>query len=165
LILTDREIQVAIETSQIVVKPLPDASCFSSTSLDLKLSQSIQVWKASIGAGVKQEIVEPGAKGYSFTEFAKKFSESRNISAKGHVLEPGGFILGWTKEEVELPINSRIAARVEGKSSLARLGVGIHITAPTIHAGFKGSIQLEICNHGRFRVRLVSGMPVCQLIF
>jgi len=69
------------------------------------------------------------------------------------------------KNNVELPTDSRVAARVEGKSSLARLGIGIHITAPTIHAGFSGPIQLEICNHGFLRVRLIPGMPVCQLIF
>ena len=57
-------------------------------------------------------------------------------------------MLGWTAEYVELPIDSRIAARVEGKSSLARLGLGVHITAPTIHAGFPGQIRLEIVNHG-----------------
>ena len=68
-------------------------------------------------------------------------------------------------ETIKLPILSRVAARVEGKSSLARLGIGIHITAPTIHAGFEGPIQLEICNHGTVRVRLLVGMPVCQLIF
>ena len=80
-------------------------------------------------------------------------------------MEPGAFILGWTAEEIELPLRSRIAARVEGKSSLARLGIGIHITAPTIHAGFPGTIQLEICNHGCLRVRLMTGMAICQLIF
>jgi dCTP deaminase len=45
------------------------------------------------------------------------------------------------------------------------LGIAVHITAPTIHAGFKGSIQLEICNHGPLTVRLSHGMRVCQLIF
>jgi len=87
------------------------------------------------------------------------------MSGDGHILEPGGFTLGWTEENIELPVDSRLAARVEGKSSLARLGIGIHITAPTIHAGFKGPIQLEMCNHGFLRVRLMPGMPICQLIF
>jgi dCTP deaminase len=81
------------------------------------------------------------------------------------MVEPGDFVLGWTEEYIDLPTQSRIAARVEGKSSLARLGIGIHITAPTIHAGFEGTIQLEICNHGTLRVRLTPGMRVCQLIF
>jgi dCTP deaminase len=57
------------------------------------------------------------------------------------------------------------AARVEGKSSLARLGLGVHITAPTIHAGFDGQIRLELVNHGHFPITIKSGMRVCQLIF
>ena len=48
---------------------------------------------------------------------------------------------------------------------MARLGIGIHITAPTIHAGFKGQLQLEIVNHGPADVVLRPGMPICQLIF
>jgi dCTP deaminase len=63
---------------------------------------------------------------------------------------------------------------VEGKSSLARLGLGVHVTAPTIHAGFGASenpqhlgssIRLEIWNIGPFRIKLEKGMPICQLIF
>jgi len=68
-----------------------------------------------------------------------------------------------------------MAARVEGKSSLARLGVGVHVTAPTIHAGFgckaddeqyEGSeLQLEIWNVGKLPIVLDPGIPICQLIF
>jgi dCTP deaminase len=54
---------------------------------------------------------------------------------------------------------------VEGKSSLARLGVGVHVTAPTIHAGFAGQLQLEIFNHSPLRIRLVPGCKICQVIF
>jgi dCTP deaminase len=85
------------------------------------------------------------------------------------------FLLGWTIEKIQLPHSSRIAARVEGKSSLARLGIGVHVTAPTIHAGFgyrsndpsfEGNpIQLEIWNAGPLKVRLVKGLRICQLIF
>jgi dCTP deaminase len=66
---------------------------------------------------------------------------------------------------VDLNANARLAARIEGKSSLARLGLAVHVTAPTIHAGSKGQIQLEIINHGPLPIRLRPGMPVCQLIF
>jgi dCTP deaminase len=166
LVLTDREIQVAIETHQIVIDPAPDQSAYSSTSLDLRLSKSIREWKKHSGAkGVEQNVICPATPGYSFNEFASEYSEAREMSGDGHILEPGGFTLGWTEENVELPVDSRLAARVEGKSSLARLGIGIHITDPTIHAGFKGPIQLEMCNHGFLRVRLMPGMPICQLIF
>src|SRR5260370_38238383 len=84
------------------------------------------------------------------------------------------FVLGFTQQRIYLPNSSRLAARVEGKSSLARLGVGIHVTAPTIHAGFGYNpkdpshlglpIQLEIFNVGNQVVVLDTGMPICQPI-
>jgi dCTP deaminase len=54
---------------------------------------------------------------------------------------------------------------VEGKSSLARLGLAIHVTAPTIHGGFSGNIQLEVINYGPLPIKLRPGMKICQLIF
>jgi dCTP deaminase len=70
---------------------------------------------------------------------------------------------------VKLPNKSRLAAQVEGRISLARLGIGIHVTAPTIHAGFGDSdpqpIQLEIFNFGPHEIVLDAGMKICQLIF
>ena len=93
---------------------------------------------------------------------------------EGFDLEPRQFVLGYTQQRIYLPNQSRIAARVEGKSSLARLGVGVHVTAPTIHAGFGYNpensdhpglpIQLEIFNVGNQIVVLDVGMPICQLI-
>jgi len=77
-------------------------------------------------------------------------------------------------ERIQLPPASRLAARVEGKSSLARLGLGVHVTAPTIHAGFGATrdpdypgsaIRLEMWNIGPLRIKLEKGMPICQLIF
>jgi dCTP deaminase len=165
MVLTDREIQAAIANDQIRISPPPSPQAFSSTSLDLTLSQYLRAWKTPKAKGVEQ-IISPATDGYVFNELAKEFTDAKEIKEEeGYVLEPGTFVLGWTAENVELPSRARLAARVEGKSSLARLGIGIHITAPTIHAGFKGSIQLEICNHGPLRVRLIKGMPVCQLIF
>ena len=96
------------------------------------------------------------------------------ILADGFELAPGQFVLGYTQQSIHLPRASRLAARVEGKSSLARLGVGVHVTAPTIHAGFGDNpedpsdrglpIQLEIFNLGNLTVALEVGMPICQLI-
>jgi len=93
------------------------------------------------------------------------FQRRQEIDANGYILEPGSFVLGRTAEFIELFPHSRVAARVEGKSSLARLGIGVHITAPTIHAGFRGTIELEMFNLGVLRVQLVPGILVCQLIF
>jgi dCTP deaminase len=96
-------------------------------------------------------------------------------SEEGYLIEPRCFYLGWTLERIQLPHRSRLAARVEGKSSLARLGLGVHVTAPTIHAGFGyndrdpdflgNPIQLEIWSTGPLPVMLPPGLPVCQLIF
>jgi dCTP deaminase len=168
LTLTDREIQIAIENRQIVVDPGPPPEFFSSTSVDLRLSERIRVWNppGQPMPGVEQGLVlSPGAPGYSYDSVVRQFSTADFIGAGGHVLQPGAFLVGWTIERVEIPNTSRVAARVEGKSSLARLGVGVHITAPTIHAGFAGQIQLEIKHQGTVPVRLVPGMKVCQLIF
>jgi dCTP deaminase len=161
MVLTDREIQVALACKQVVIKPPPNEGVYGSTSLDLTLSKVIQEWTPAASC----QIVCPTEKGYQFTDFAAKFSKKKRMTDKGYILVPGIFVLGWTKENIELPVHSRLAARVEGKSSLARLGIGIHVTAPTIHAGFKGQIQLEICNHGALKVKLTTGMRVCQLIF
>jgi dCTP deaminase len=161
MVFTDREIQAALESKQVIIKPLPDQGAYSSTSLDLTLSRVLQEWKSS----ATNQIVCPTAKGYKFKDFVAEFSQTKKMTRAGYILVPGVFVLGWTEEEVKLPTYSRLAARVEGKSSLARLGIGIHVTAPTIHAGFQGQIQLEICNHGSLKVKLTTGMPVCQLIF
>ena len=164
MILTDREIQAAISSKHIVVALPPSEDAYSSTSLDLTLSNSLQVWRSEPVKGIER-IICPASKGYEFSEFLKAYSDLKQMDDSGYVINPKQFVLGWTEETIELPTFAKLAARVEGKSSLARLGIGIHVTAPTIHAGFKGPIQLEICNHGPLMVRLVPGMRVCQLIF
>ena len=151
MVLTDREIQSAIHCGQIIISPAPGVDAYSSTSLDLTLSKSLRIWTTETVKGV-EHIICPATDGYKFNDFAKKYSEFKELGAEGYVVKPQEFVLGWTEENIELPTFARLAARVEGKSSLARLGIGIHITAPTIHAGFKGPIQLEICNHGLLRV-------------
>jgi dCTP deaminase len=159
MILTDREIRIAIQEEQIKINPLPDLSvAIVSTAMDLTLGSSFKTWPKVPGLSVR-----PHAEGCKYSEFAKlqvPWTESLHFP-----LKPKNFVLAWTAETVELPHTSRIGARVEGKSSLARLGISVHITAPTIHAGFKGEIQLELFNFGENEVILDPGMWVCQLIF
>jgi len=76
-------------------------------------------------------------------------------------------VLGKTLERVELPIlteGTSLAARIEGKSSFARCGLLVHFTAPTIHAGFKGTFTVELINLGTLDIALYPNMPFCQLI-
>ena len=165
MVLSDREIQAALENRHIVIEPRPKAEAFSSTSVDLTLDPFLRVWSPIQTPGVEAEVFTPGVRGYQSNRVMQQHTARSAIPADGLIVEPGDFLLAWTSERIELPSEHRIAARVEGKSSLARLGIGVHVTAPTIHAGYRGVIQLEVCNHGPIRVKLHAGMPVCQLIF
>jgi dCTP deaminase len=175
MILSDREIETALELGQIRIDPRPDKELWTSTAIDLTLDNVLLRWKAS-GEGPGRHEVWPARDGFSIQRMTEdpEFAEKFPIPEGGHPLRPWEFVLGYTKQSIYLPKTSRIAARVEGKSSMARLGVGIHVTAPTIHAGFGFNqkdpdtpglrIQLEIFNLGGFIVYLTAGMPICQLI-
>lgn len=157
LILTDREIEIALKCGQIAINPPPLLkTSLSSSALDLTLDANAVLWKAASGIEIR-----PGVQGFKYTNLLH-LQEKLLLPQR---LEPRHLLLAYTKETVDLPITSRLAARVEGKSSLARLGIGVHVTAPTIHAGFKGQIQLEMFNFGPHTITLDPGMKICQLIF
>ncbi len=170
MILTDREIQISLKEGLIEIDPSPDQDSFSSTSVDLRLGEVFSefVRKAAGPPGLVQDTpkIDPTAPGYSFNSIIGQITKSVTASPEaGYELEPNRLVLGWTRERVNLKPHARVAGRVEGKSSLARLGLAIHITAPTIHAGFRGEVQLEIINHGPLPIILRPGLRVCQLIF
>jgi dCTP deaminase len=163
MILTDREIQMAQEAGGILIDPEPDSSAYSSTTVDLTLDKTLSIFEKNLG-GTKT-ILDPSSKEFSHEQVLAKHTYPEIIGSDGYVYAPGDMILAWTREYVELRPHGKVAARVEGKSSLARLGISIHLTAPTIHAGFKGQIRLEMMNHGKNPIILREGMKICQLIF
>lgn len=164
MILTDREIKIAIARGQIVIDPPPtENKAFSSTALDLTLDPTITIFNA-LQKGIETSI-DPTIPDFDSDEAIRALSHNEQIPTGGMLLQPGILILAWTVEYVRLPIESKIAARVEGKSSLARIGLMVHLTAPTIHAGFPGRIRLEMINHGAVPIRIKAGMRICQLIF
>jgi dCTP deaminase len=81
----------------------------------------------------------------------------------GFVLHPGEFVLGVTKEQVNLPDN--IVGRIEGKSSLGRIGLMIHVTSGFIDPGFRGCLTLQMTNIMRVPLVLRPGKRVCQVVF
>lgn len=91
------------------------------------------------------------------------FTEVFVPQGKALALEPGAFVLGSTYEAIALGAN--ICATLEGKSSLARLGVVVHVTAGLIDPGFEGQITLELSNSGNLPVLLWPGMKIAQLCF
>jgi dCTP deaminase len=163
MILTDREIQLSIRRGSIIIDPAPIDVAYSSTSVDLTLDAHFRRFKKDKKFLPRR--IDPTHEDYNIDEALDELTTEETIGDDGFELPQKELILGWTAEFVNLPIDTRIAARVEGKSSLARLGIGVHMTAPTIHAGFKGQIQLEMVNHGSHPVLLRPGMRVCQLIF
>jgi dCTP deaminase len=166
VILTDREIQLALEKDHITIEPKPPIEFYTSTSVDLSLNPVITTFRQELASGAGVEVVfDPGHKNFKAEATLARVSEQQRIAPEGYLLQPRTLVLGWTAERVKLPIHSKLAARVEGKSSLARLGLCVHLTAPTIHSGFDNPIRLELVNQGHVPIRLRPGMRICQLVF
>lgn len=163
MILTDREIRLSLENGLIEIQPRPREEAFASTTVDLTLGPILRLFKSQ-NPNLKVAI-DPGRPGYSTSSVLDDLTYSHTIDGGGYDLEPHFLVLGWTVEKVGLNRHGRVAARVEGKSGLARIGLAIHVTAPIIHAGFEGVIQLEIINLGPIPIKLRSGISICQLVF
>jgi dCTP deaminase len=163
MVLCDVEIQAALRCGALVIEPRPNPRAFTTTAVDLLLGDEFKRWKTQ--APGAELIIDPSAPSFSLRAIAEHHMEPVPFEQDGSILlRPKEFILAITRERVELPVDSRLAARVEGRSTLARLGLSVHITAPTIHSGFRGQITLEMANHGQLPLRLRPGLNVCQLI-
>lgn len=165
MILSDVGIKAAIASGDLVIDPLPSDDQFTPSSIDLHLGGGFRVWDG-------RRLTTPGltptldlaVQNYQAT--AASFLIDPVLDADGaFVLQPNQFVMAVTRERVNLRRSARLAARIEGRSSMARLGLVVHLTAPTIHAGFSGNITLEMVNFGPFHLRLVPQTTrVCQLI-
>jgi dCTP deaminase len=155
MILSDRDIRQAIKEKRIVVKPRPNLEeQLGSSSLDLRLGYYFRVFKHR-----KKPYVDP-----QDPETMRDMTDEIKISSKQpYVLQPGEFCLAAILEWVELP--SDISARIDGRSSLGRLGLVIHSTAGHIDAGFQGAITMELSNIGMMPILLYPKMRICQLVF
>lgn len=165
MILSDGEIKHAIKTGQISISPPPEDDQYGPSSLDLHIGEEFREWDPAV---LKMPGFEPVVRLSEYkhsvlTHFLREVHKQEDGTI---LLPPKGFVLALTREVVTLPIESRIAARVEGRSSLARSGLMVHLTAPTIHCSFTGQITLEILNQGVFTFRLTPNVDrICQIIF
>jgi dCTP deaminase len=168
MILSDQAIRSAIENGHLIIDPLPPVENFSTTAVDLRLGDQIKIWDENLfGQDAVRVVLE-----YDEVSIPKLagFSRDAVMEADGsYLLVPRQFVLAQTVERLGFPIGGGLAGRVEGRSSLARLGVVVHLTAPTIHADFGGDagspLTLEIVNLGPFYLSLVPGATrICQLI-
>jgi dCTP deaminase len=170
MILSNVEIHRAIDEGRLVLdpeprprKPGPDAAyCpYKTSAVDLQLGDEVSYLKDSLPLDINL------ARGGFASLFGPNSIRQKLTTEQPFVLRPGRLILGRTLQRVELPLcrdGKCLAARVEGKSSYARCGLLVHFTAPTIHAGFEGTITLELYNMGTLGISLYPGTPICQLI-
>ncbi len=160
--LADFEIRKANHDGLITIEPWVEER-LQPVSYDLTLFKDLRVPRGdvhTINPGMENT---PDTKYYGEVPANHPYTTLREIPATGYRLGPGEFLLASTEEEVIL--SSHIAARVEGKSSLGRLGLAVHITAGFIDPGFGGQITLEIFNAAPWSVMLYPGMPIAQIVF
>lgn len=159
MILSDQDILREIDAGHLKFDPMIELDQISTSSIDLRLANVFTVPnKPKCGVTLT---IDPGAISPEgvFDDYAEKVSIP---SGEKFEVKPGDFVLGYTLERIALP--NYLAARIEGRSSMARFGVSVHQSAPTVHASFAGQLRLEISNVGPFTVRLEPGMRFCQLI-
>ena len=103
------------------------------------MREKLIVVAAALNPGV---IVDPSTAGFRVMDFLRQNGQETTIPETGFQMQPNQFLIARTLEAVSLPLH--LAARVEGRSSLARLGLSVHVTAPSVHAGFQGPLYLEM---------------------
>ncbi|MDU9376579.1 dCTP deaminase, dUMP-forming [Methanocorpusculaceae archaeon Sp1] len=149
MILVDWEIADHIKRGFIGVDPY-DPALVQPNSLDIRLGNHF-VWYEPC-----DDVIDP---------YKKETILSHTNERKGSYFDimPGQFVLAETLETITLPDN--VVSSIEGKSSVARLGIELHQTGGWIDAGFSGTITLEMCNVNSRPVRVYAGMPIGQLVF
>lgn len=152
MILSDRAIRQLVHERPQTITPF-NPSMVQPSSLDVRLGNSFQVFRRErVNAHV-----DPREENAHITQ-----EVIRNPN-EPMTLYPGNFVLGTTLETVDIPDD--VVAQVEGKSSIGRLGVAVHITAGYIDPGFKGQITLELHNCNKNTIALWPGMAIAQLVF
>lgn len=151
VLLSDRDILAEIDAERVKLDPL-DRDMIQPSSIDVRLDRFFRVFDNH-----KYPHIDPAADQTDLTRAVEVASDET------FVLHPGEFVLGSTYELVTLPDD--VAARLEGKSSLGRLGLLTHSTAGFIDPGFSGHVTLELANVATLPIVLYPGMKIGQLCF
>lgn len=151
MLLSDRDILSELDAGRVQLEPL-DRDMIQPSSIDVRLDKFFRVFDNH-----KYPHIDPAADQSDLTREIKVSSDET------FVLHPGEFVLGSTYEVVTLPDD--VAARLEGKSSLGRLGLLTHSTAGFIDPGFSGHVTLELANVATLPIKLYPGMKIGQLCF
>ncbi len=151
MVLSDRTIRAEIEAGRIELDPF-DAAMIQPSSVDVRVDRQFRVFHNAR---------------YPFIDVRQPMEDLTELVTisddEPFILHPGEFVLGQTLERVRLP--SDLVARLEGKSSLGRLGLLIHSTAGFVDAGFEGNLTLELSNVANLPITIYHGMPIGQISF
>lgn len=165
-VLSNTIIKAYIEDGRIVIDPAPkqdegDNSPYDACSVQLHIGDTLHVPKKNLKLAF--DLSQSSGK---LNDTIDAICDCVTIPETGYVLDQGSFVLAKTKETISFPPREEkaLAGRIEGRSSFARTGLLVHFTAPTIHAGFEGTITLELLNHGPMPLILKPGLAICQLI-
>jgi dCTP deaminase len=151
MLLSDRDIRTQIEAGRIGLEPL-NMELIQPSSMDVRLDRFFRLFDNH-----KYPFIDPREQQDDLTRFVEVDKD------EAFILHPGEFVLGSTFEFVSLP--NDIAARLEGKSSLGRLGLLTHSTAGFVDPGFQGHVTLELSNTATLPIKLWPGMKIGQLCF
>jgi dCTP deaminase len=150
-VLSDGTIRRLVEEGRVAIEPW-DPEMVQPASVDLRLGDSFRVFHNHLAPAI--DLDQP----------PERLTELIQIDPDASfVIHPGEFVLGATLERVSLPDD--VVARIEGKSSLGRLGLIVHATAGFVDPGFTGTLTLEITNLTRIPIILWPGKPIAQLSF
>jgi len=151
MLLSDRDIRLELTAGRIGLEPL-DLDMVQPSSVDVRLDRWFRLFDNH-----KYDAIDPASEQTELTRLVEVAPD------EPFILHPGEFVLGSTYECVTLPDD--VAARLEGKSSLGRLGLMTHSTAGFVDPGFTGHVTLELANVATLPVKLWPGMKIGQLCF
>lgn len=151
MLLPDHEIRKHIKDGRILIEPADGIEKrIHPACLYLRLGDEFRVFKYTQEAFID-------------SKNPKSYTEEIKTEGKPIILHPKEFVLGITMERIRLPAD--IAAYVDGRSSLGRIGITAHITSSLVDPGFDGRLVLEISNLGKMPVTIYPGEKVCKLVF
>ncbi len=151
MILSDRDIKNYIKSGKLLIEPELSEDQFQPAWIDLRLGKEFLLFKR-----LETPYIDP--------KNPRDYTEKVTVGdGEPFILHPGEFVLGTVKEYIKLPRD--LAAAVDGRSSLGRLGILTHITSTFVNPGWGGRLVLEINNIGKMPVTLYPGMRVCKLVF
>ncbi len=155
MVLSDKDIKKSLKSGRIKITPTPNLKTqLGSCSVDLRLGGTFRVFEHS-----KHAFIDPTKKDFS-NEITR---EIKIKEGETFVMQPGDFVLAVTLENVKIAPD--LMGRLEGRSSLGRLGIVVHSTASIFDPGWDGKPVLELGNLGRMAVSLTIGMRVCAMTF